>query len=192
MLIKLIFMTEILILYNFFLDTYSYIPRRLIKIINKYDNFKLKILVHSLKKRHGRNVKIRIINAKKDLLVMDQSIKFELFSDIRLEIDRNEYLKLIQANSNITKKMLTLLFESLKKLSSFNIQNIFIPKLLEFELITYFNNVFGKYYLLSNIIQKGNYHRIFFFNCNKTALSLFKNNSSNFSKLSYINDKFFF
>lgn len=190
MLSKLIFMTEILILYNFFSDTYSYIPQRLIKIINKYDNFKLKILVQSLKKRHGRNIKIRIINAKKDLLAMDQSIKVELFSDIRLQIDRIEYLKIRQETSNITKKILILLFESFKKLSTFNIQKIFIPKLLEFGLKNYFNNVFGTYLTLSNIIQKGNYHRIIFFNYNKTALSLFKNNSSNIPNLTQINDKF--
>ena len=185
-------MTEILILYNFFLDTYNYIPRFLIKIIKKYDNFKLKMLVHLLKKRYGRNIKIRIINAKEDFLVMDQSIKFELFSDIRIEIDRIEFLKLRQETSNITIKNLILLFESFKKLGTFNIQQIFIPKLLEYELKSYFNNVFGKYLTLSNIIQKGNYHRVIFFNYNKTALSLFKNNPSNFANLTHINDKFFF
>ena len=95
-------MTETLILYNFFLDTYSYIPQILIKIIKKYDNFKLKILIHSLKKKYGRNIKIRIINAKKDLLAMEQSIKVELFSDIRLQIDRIEYLK-IKQNKNMLK-----------------------------------------------------------------------------------------
>ena len=183
-------MTEILILYNFFLDTHSHIPQLLTKIINKYDTFRLKIFVHSLKKRHGKNIKVRIINAKENLLVMDQSIKFELFSDIRLEIDQIEYLKIRQETTNITIKNLILLFESLKKLGTFNIQNIFIPKILEFGLIYYFNDVFGKCLTLSNIIQKGNYHRIILFNFNKTALSLFKNNSSKFGNLTHVNDKF--
>ena len=183
-------MTEILILYNFFLDNYSHIPRLLTKIINKYDTFKLKIFVHSLKETYGKNIKIRIINAKEDLLVTDQSIKFVLFSKIRLEIDRIEYLKIKQKTSETTKKNLIRLFENLKKLKTFNIHGLFIPELLEFDLIGFFNMFFGYFEILNHYIQKKKPEKVILFNCNKKALSFFQNLRTNGNVILYHNPKF--
>jgi len=183
-------MTEILILYNFFVDNYNYLPQFLTKFIKKYHNIKLGSFVNSLKKKKGKNIKIRIINAKNERLNIEKSLEFKLFSEIRLEIDRIEYLKIKQKCSETTKKNLTFLFENLKKLKTFNIDSLFIPGLIEFDLIRFFNTFFGYFEILNHYIQKTKPEKVILFNCNKKSLSFFQNLRSNGNSILYYNPKF--
>jgi len=183
-------MTEILILYNFFVADYNYLPQFLIKSIKKYHNFKLESFVNSLGKKKGKNIKIRIINAKNERLNVEKSLEFKLFSEIRLEIDRIEYLKIKHRCSEITKKNLTFFFENLKKLKTFNIDGLFIPELIEFDLIGFFNMFFGYFEILNHYIQKTKPDKVILFNCNKKSLSFFQNLRYNGNSTLYYNPKF--
>jgi len=183
-------MKKILILYNFFVDSNKYIPRFLTKLIDKHNDTNLKAYLNSLKLKHGNNIKVRVINAKNKKLLIGQYAKLNHFSEVRINIERNEFLKIKQKTSEITKKNIIYFFKNLKKLKTFNNQGLFIPKLLEFDLIRFFNTFFGQYEILNHYIQKKRPNELILFNCNPEALVFFQKLRINGIKCSYYNRGF--
>ena len=179
---------EILILNGFFNNTYEFLPQIFKIFLEKYNISKLNKLINSLKEKYGDSINIRIINASDTIFDLNNSVDFNSLSKLRLDIERNDFLKIKNDVSLNTRKVMIQLFKNLKNLKTFNIQGLFIPKLLEFELINYFNTIFGQLELLSYLIQKKNYHKIILFNCNTQVLKTYKKSLSIHSKLVHSND----
>ncbi|MBA7532400.1 hypothetical protein ES705_24626 [subsurface metagenome] len=174
---------DILILNGFFNNIYEFIPQSFKTFLENYNIFKLNRLINSLKEKYGNSVDIRIINATDTIFDINNSVEFNSFSKLRINIERNDFLRIKNEISLNTRNVMIQLFHNLKKLKTFNLQGLFIPKLLEFELKNYFNTIFGQLELLSYLIQKGNYHKIILFNCNTQVLKNFKNILSSHSNL---------
>jgi len=185
-------MKDILILNGFFINIYEFIPQSLKTILEKYNIFKLNKLINSLKEKYGNSINIRIINATDTIFDIKDSVEFNSLSKLRINIERNDFLRIKNEISLNTRNVMIQLFHNLKKLKTFNLQGLFIPKLLEFELINYFNTIFGQLELLSYLIQKENYHKIILFNCNTHVLKNLKNILSSQSNLVQSNDNFLY
>jgi len=181
-------MKDILVLNGFFINIYEFIPKSFKTFLEKYNIFKLNKLINSLKEKYGNSINIRIINATDTIFNIKDSVEFNSLSKLRINIERNDFLKIKNEISLNTRNVMIQLFHNLKKLKTFNLQGLFIPKLLEFELINYFNTIFGQLELLSYLIQKENYHKIILFNCNTQVLKNFKNILSSQSNLVQSND----
>ena len=179
---------DILILNGFFNNIYEFIPQSFKTFLENYNIFKLNRLINSLKEKYGNSVDIRIINATNTIFDINNSVEFNSLSKLRINIERNDFLRIKNEISLNTRNVMIQLFHNLKKLKTFNLQGLFIPKLLEFELINYFNTIFGQLELLSYLIQKENYHKIILFNCNTQVLKNFKNILSSRSNLVQSND----
>lgn len=179
---------DILILNGFFNNTYEFLPQTFKIFLEKYNLFKLNKLINLLKEKYGDSINIRIISVKDTIFELNSSVDFNPLSKLRLNIERDDFLKIKNDISLNTRKVMVQLFYNLKKLKTFDLQGLFIPKLLEFELINYFNAIFGQLELLSYLIQKENYHKIILFNCNTQVLKKFKKSLSNHSKLVHSND----
>lgn len=179
---------DILILNGFFNNIYEFIPQSFKTFLENYNIFKLNRLINSLKEKYGNSVDIRIINATNTIFDINNSVEFNSLSKLRINIERNDFLRIKNEISLNTRNVMIQLFHNLKKLKTFNLQGLFIPKLLEFEIINHFNTIFGQLELLSYLIQKENYHKIILFNCNTQVLKNFKNILSSHSNLEQSND----
>ena len=183
---------DILILNGFFNNTYEFLPQLFKIFLEKYNIFKLNKLINSLKEKYGNSINIRIINATDAIFDINNSVEFSSLSKLRVNIDRHDFLKIKREVSLNTRNVMIQLFHNLKKLKTFNLQGLFIPELSEFELINYFNSIFGQIELLSYLIQKDHYHNIILFNCNTQILKTFKNILSNHSNLVESEDNFLY
>ncbi len=183
---------DILILNGFFNNIYEFIPQSFKTFLENYNIFKLNRLINSLKEKYGNSLNIRIINATDTIFDINNSVEFIPLSKLRINIERNDFLRITNEISLNTRNVIIQLFHNLKKLKTFNLQGLFIPKLLEFELINYFNTIFGQLELLSYLIQKENYHKIILFNCNTQVLKNFKNILSSQSNLVQSYDNFLY
>jgi len=183
---------DILILNGFFNNIYEFIPQSFKTFLENYNIFKLNRLINSLKEKYGNSINIRIINATDTIFDINNSVEFNSLSKLRINIERNDFLRIKNEISLNTRNVMIQLFHNLKKLKTFNLQGLFIPKLLEFELINYFNTIFGQLELLSYLIQKENYHKIILFNCNTHVLKNLKNILSSQSNLVQSNDNFLY
>ena len=185
-------MKDILVLNGFFINIYEFIPQSFKTFLENYNIFKLNRLINSLKEKYGNSINIRIINATDTIFDINNSVEFNSLSKLRINIERNDFLRIKNEISLNTRNVMIQLFHNLKKLKTFNLQGLFIPKLLEFELINYFNTIFGQLELLSYLIQKENYHKIILFNCNTHVLKNLKNILSSQSNLVQSNDNFLY
>jgi len=127
-------------------------------------------------KKYGDNTKIKIINVNDRKLTLNKSIEFELLSSIRINLNRNDYLKIEEKLIKSTKINLARIFNNYKSYKTFFLGNetFFIPKILEFDLTNYFNIYFGHFEIIKKYIHKESPDKLIFFNCNPYFFKFFK------------------
>ncbi|MFX1409546.1 MAG: hypothetical protein ACFFA6_04285, partial [Promethearchaeota archaeon] len=142
---------------------------------------KLNSLIKRLQKKYKGDLNLSLINANNTPLKVASNINLKDLSNLRLKFDRLEFLKIKKKIIEKTKHTLLTLYRNLIKLRIYNYKGIFFPKLFEFDLSLFLNEVFGNYEVLKQILYKEKYDKIILFNYNRYILDFFKvlNSSSN-------------
>jgi len=183
-------MMKILILNDFFNENPEFLPKFLINFITYYKKLKLRNLIYSLKKRYNRNLKIEVVNAKKETFKFSNEINVEFFTDLRLKLERTDYLKIEKKNVKNTKHNLFFLFKNLIELKTLNYERIFIGKLLEYDLERFFNQVFGQFELLNRVLQRKKYDQIILVNIHPNSFEIFRELNQKHRNIRFCNDSF--
>ena len=145
---------EILIICNYFIHQNRFLPKILKRFLDNYNLLKLKSLIKKLKKTYGNSLNINVIIADSKIVKLNKKVKVEYLSDLRLEINHLEFLKLKENVAKSTRLILIKLFNNLirKKICSY--EGIFIPKLFEFKLSLFLDEIIGNYEVLRQFLQK--------------------------------------
>jgi len=179
---------NIIILDNFFRQDYRYLPKFLKSFVFFYSKFRLFNLVNKLKKKYGQEVKIKIITNRFKRIENINGVQVESLSNIRINIDREEFIKLKNKVKRLTKENLIRFLNNLNNLKIFNFENIFIGKLIEFHTFRFFNRYLGLYELLNTIIRVENFKEIILFHYPKEFNHLILDLSKNTTKFKVFNN----
>lgn len=114
---------KILILDNIFNRSYWYLSKTHTKLLEHYSKRKLIRFLKNLTKNQENNLKLKIISNRNYIShigsKIEGSIDFELLSDYRIKLDRNEFLKIKRITNESTKKVIIQLFKNLIDLNFF-------------------------------------------------------------------------
>ena len=179
-------MPNILIINNLFNFEFEFIPKIVKKFLHFYKQNKLRHLIQLVKKFYKKeNVNIQVIDAKTDNYDIDKFI-----AKYRLNLNREEYLGLFNKVINSTRKNLFFLNKNLDLVNALRFKEIQIEKVLELNFILFFNNVFGNFEILKNIIQNENYDRVILINYNYHSIDLLNSVCNIKSNIKITQEKF--
>jgi hypothetical protein len=141
---------KILILDNLF-NTNFIIPVNISKSLHKfiifYEKLKVHRLIEKLKSEYKGNIEIKVISDRPKQKYMNnkKGVHFKLLSDYRIDLSRDEFIKIEKKIKSNTKKSLIKLYKNLIKLQQFQIENLFIGYLIEIHFSNFLNTIFGKF-----------------------------------------------
>ncbi|MFX1257987.1 MAG: hypothetical protein ACFFAN_09015 [Promethearchaeota archaeon] len=180
---------KILIIYDFFNQNYTNISNILNKFLNYYRKIKIKRLVKRLIKQNNENkIEIKIFTSNTKKFHFDKNIKIETLSDLRINIDRIEYLKIVKKIKEKTKTNLGKLLKNLRELKTFYINGIFIGNLIEYNLLNFFFQIFEAFELLKKNLQIETYNKVILFDCNPSFLIFFRSLHHKFKNIEKYSD----
>lgn len=165
---------KILILCNYFQSYNRFFPKILRQFLEYYFALKLESLIKKLYRRYNQNLSIELINASDDSSAINIKIETKSLSKLRLNMNSNNFLKIKEKTIRKTKQVLTYLYRNLIQNNMFSYKGIFFPKLLEFQLSQFLNEVFGNYEVLKQIFLDKKFDKLILFNCNKYILDFIK------------------
>lgn len=182
---------KILILDNIFHNS-KYIKiitsRNLYNFVLYYKNIKLKSLIIKLRKKYGKEIEIKIISDSFRPFYIYDNIHVELFSDYRIVLEREKFLKINEKVIKNSKKNLYTFFTNLLELKTFHIDGIFLGTLLEYNIASFFKEIFIEYELLIQLLQSEKYDKVILFNYNPNFMSFFKSLNRKFKNIEVSKD----
>jgi UDP-N-acetylglucosamine:LPS N-acetylglucosamine transferase len=166
-------MKNILIIFNLLNPSFKFTPKFVRNFIKNYQFNKLAKLVKFLKKRYGNNLELKVIDAQSSSQHLKKEIDIVNLSDIRIKLSHSNYLKIKNKIISETKNLLISLMQKYSNLKFFNIEGLFIPRLLEFKFSNYFNLFLGQVQVIGEYIKSNKFENIIIFNSDQNSVNLF-------------------
>lgn len=176
---------KILILSNFFNQDFHNFIKFLKKKLFNYKIFKLKLLIRKLKKIYGKDIEIKVYTNNHLRHSKNIDAKVVQGSDFRINMDREEFLKIKKKVINGTKSINSKLFQNLREAKFFHIDGVFLGKLMEYSFSLFLKNIFGEYELINKILITEKYDKCIFFNYNKQFIEFYKDLNKKFQNLEF-------
>lgn len=171
--------------YNLSYDTYS---RFKYKRIQVHKELKLKDILKNLKKKYGENIKIKIFSKSSVRYRLNGHIPIIFASDFRIDIEREEFIKLKNRVLNEVKDILINVFKNLRSVKNFYLEGIFLGKLIEFHFSSFLKQIFGDYSLLNKILSTETYDKGIIFNYNPRFFPFFNELNKKYRNLEVYKD----
>ncbi|MFX0082891.1 MAG: hypothetical protein ACFE94_14160, partial [Candidatus Hodarchaeota archaeon] len=180
---------KVLVLYNYFNYQYKFIPRFINKFLRRFEKTELNSLIKHLRKIHKENLEIKIINAEDRKLDLHSDIHIEDLSSLRIELEHNEYLNILDKVTNNTKQNLTAFYNNLDSVKL--LKEMHIAKPLEFSFVLFLNELFGSFELIKRVLLAEEFDKIILFNCNKFCINIVRSLNSIQERIKVYNSKIF-
>jgi len=179
---------KIVILDNFLNSNYRNTSRFFIRWIQLYKEIKLKSLIKKLRKNYGKNTEIKIFSTRLKQYRLDSNIQTVLASDFRIDIDREEFIKIKKKVSDNVKNIMINIFNNLRTSKNFYIEGIFLGKLIEYGFAKFLKNKLGEFEILKKILATENFDKGILFDFNPKLLPFFKELNKKFRNLELFKD----
>jgi len=179
---------KIIILDNFLNSNYHNTSRFFIRWIQLYKEIKLKSLIKKLRKNYGKNTEIKIFSTRSKQYRLDSNIQTVLASDFRIDIDREEFIKIKKKVIDNVKNIMINIFNNLRTSKNFYIEGIFLGKLIEYGFAKFLKNKLGEFEILKKILATENFDKGILFDFNPKLLPFFKELNKKFRNLELFKD----
>ena len=134
---------KVIILDNFLTSKYRNTSRFFIRWIQLYKEIKLKSLIKTLRKNYGKNIEIKIFSTRSKQYRLDSNIQTVLASDFRIDIDREEFIKIKKKVIDNVKNTMVNIFNNFRTTKNFYLEGIFLGKLIEYGFAKFLKNRLG-------------------------------------------------
>ena len=180
---------KIIILDNFLNYNYRNVSRFYIRWINFHRDIRLKSIIRTLQKKHGKNLEIKIFSNRTEHFHLDGNIQTISLSDIRIDIDTEEFSKIKKKVIDNVKMTIIKIFDDLRTSKNFYLEGVFLGKLIEYELASFLKRIFGELEILKKILESEYFDKGILFNFNLMFLPFAKKLNTKFGRnLELIND----
>lgn len=179
---------RVIIFDNFLNFNYQNISRILVKWIRWYKEIKLKSFIIKLKKTYGPTLKIKVISTRMPQYRLGKKIQTETASDYRINIDREEFLKIKKKGIENVRNIIINTYNNLRTSSGFYLEGIFLGKLIEYGFAAFLKQVLGEIEILKKILEVENFDKGILFDFNPKLLLFIKNLYNNYPNLEAFND----
>jgi len=153
-----------------------------------YKEIKLKSLIKKLRKNYGKNTEIKIFSTRSKQYRLDSNIQTVLASDFRIDIDREEFIKIKKKVIDNVKNIMINIFNNLRTSKNFYIEGIFLGKLIEYGFAKFLKNKLGEFEILKKILATENFDKGILFDFNPKLLPFFKELNKKFRNLELFKD----
>ena len=181
---------KVIILDNFFNNNYHNASRFFIRWIQWYKEIKLKSLIKKLRKNYGKNIEIKIFSTRSKQYRLDSNIQTISASDFRIDIDREEFIKIKKIILDNVKNIMISIFNNLRTSKNFYLKGIFLGKLIEYCFAAFLKQMLGEFEILKKIIVTENFDKGILFDFNPKLLPFFIELNKKFRNLELFKDFF--
>ncbi len=158
------------------------------KRLQVYKEIKLKGLIKKLRKNYGENIKIKIFSNGSVRYHLKGDIPTVLVPDFRVDIEREEFIKIKNKVLEEVKDILINVFKNLKALKIFYLEGIFLGKLIEFHFSSFLKQILGGYKILDKILSTEIYDKGIIFDYNPRFLPFFNELNNKYRNLEVFRD----
>lgn len=182
-----------IIIFNNLFNYYNSIPlftqkKYFAPYYKAYNITRLKCLIKKLSDKYNEKIEFKIYNSGIEKFNINDEINVELVADYRINLDREKYSKILEKVIEKTKSILIQFFNNLFQVKELHIKGVSIGKLIEFEIISYFNEILKEYELLLKILETEDYDKAIFFNYNFKFLEFLKPLTVKFKNITIYQD----
>ena len=171
---------------NFLNYNYRNESRFYLKLRNFYGEIKLKSIIRTLRKKYGKNIKIKIFSNRSERYRLEGNIETISPSDFRIDIDSEEFSKMKKKVIDNVKITIIKIFDDLRTSKDFYLEGVFLGKIIEFDFAAFLKRIFGELEILKKILESEYFDKGILFNFNPMFLSFVKELNIKFRNLELI------